>query len=135
LRDAGRLLARVGHEHGTVLLGVGGPLRQLLALLPRPEQRRRVLLCTRDVGLVEGVDAQHHAGAAAADQHARVHEAAEHGLPDRARVVRMVHRVRGEGAEVEDVVAARFERRRHLLLQRKTGVVTAARDSHGSGVS
>jgi hypothetical protein len=73
--------------------------------------------------------------AAAADQHARVHEAAEHGLPYRARVVRMVHRVRGEGAEVEEVVAARFERRCHLLLQHKTGVVTAARDSHGSGVS
>jgi hypothetical protein len=46
----------------------------------------------------------------------------------------MVHRVGGEAAEVEEVVAARFELRRHSLLQQKTGVVTADRDAHWSEV-
>ena len=60
-----------------------------------------------------------------------VDEAAQHGLPDRARIVGMVDGIRGEGAEIEQVVAAGFERSRHLLLQREARVVTANRDSHG----
>src|SRR5262249_43360955 len=42
-----------------------------------------------------------------------------------------IYRIRGEGAKVEEVVAARFERGRHLFLQREARVITANRNSHG----
>jgi len=44
----------------------------------------------------------------------------------------MVDGVGREGAEVEEIVAVGFERRRHVFLEQKPGVVTANGDPHGS---
>jgi hypothetical protein len=72
------------------------------------------------------------ADAAAADEHARVHESAKQSLPHRASVVGMIDRIRREGAEIEEIVAVGLERCRHVFLEQKPGVVTAYGDPHGS---
>ena len=50
----------MGHENEPVLLGVGGPLRQSLALLPRGQQRGSIVLGAGDVGLIERIDPERH---------------------------------------------------------------------------
>jgi len=71
------------------------------------------------------------ANAAAADEHAHVHEAAKHSLPHRARVVGMIDGIRREGAEIEEIVAAGLEGGQQVFLEREPGIVTADGYAHG----
>jgi len=57
------------------------------------------------------------ADAAAANEHAHVHEAAKHSLPHRAGVVGMIDGIRREGAEIEEIMAAGLEGGRHMFLE------------------
>jgi len=69
---------------------------------------------------------------AAADEHARVDEAAEQGLSYGPGIVGIVDGVRREGAEIQEIVAVGLERSRDVFLEQKPGVVTAYGDPHGS---
>jgi hypothetical protein len=75
------------------------------------------------------------AGGAAANQHTRVGKAAHHGLTDDPRIVRIVHGVGGEAAEVQDDVSLRLERRDERRLHRETRVVATDGDAHGMCVN
>src|SRR5262249_2807713 len=71
------------------------------------------------------------AGGAAADEHTSIGKAAEHRLTDDPRVVRVVHRIGGKAAEIQDDVSFRLERRDERRLHRETHVVATDGDAHG----
>ncbi len=84
--------------------------------------------CPHAPELVRGDGGAHAAGA---HEHARLGEAAEHGLAHHPRVIRIVHGVRREAAEVQDHMPARFEGQDERRLHREADVVAADRDAHG----
>src|SRR6478609_238621 len=73
--------------------------------------------------------------AAAAEEHAALHRAAEHRARHHRGDIRIVHRLRAVGAEIDDLMAERAERWDQRLLELESRVVRAEGDLHSAPAS
>ena len=108
----------------------GAERQDIRVIVPARELRRRHVMRKGATDMTIAIGGDAHADAGAADQHAALRATAAERLGDSIREIRIIHRVRAVGAEIEHLQAKRLQ----LRQQRGFKLITAVIRGDGNDV-